>query len=99
MRKHYSPTFKAEVVLEILKEEKTMAQIASERGVHANQLSAWKAEVLKGLPSLFESDHTALRALQDAHARQLQELYAEIGQLTTQVNWLKKKCGFDSHGK
>ncbi len=96
MRKHYSPTFKVEVVLEILKEEKTMAQIAAERGVHPNQLSAWKAEVLKGLPSLFELDHTALRTLQDAHARQLQELYAEIGQLTTQVNWLKRKSGFDT---
>ena len=90
MRKRYTPAFKAETVLEILQEEKTLAQIASERGVHPNQLSTWKAQVLHGLPSLFEREQPALRA-----AQKLQELYAEIGQLTTQVNWLKKKSGLD----
>lgn len=99
MRKRYSPSFKAEVVLEILQEEKTLAQIASERGVHPNQLSAWKAQVLQGLPSLFEPDQQAVRALQAAHDQQLQALYAEIGRLTTQVNWLKKKSGFDTAEK
>ena len=97
MRKRYSAAFKAEVVLEILKEEKTLAQIASERGVHPNQLSSWKGEVLKGLPSLFNPDAEASRSLQEAHERQLQELFAEIGQLTTQVNWLKKKSGLIQH--
>jgi transposase-like protein len=95
MRKRYSATFKAEVVLEILKEDKTMAQIASARGVHPNQLTAWKAEALKGLPSLFEPNHESTRALQQAHQQQLEALYAEIGRLTTQVNWLKKKSGLD----
>ena len=95
MRKRYSTAFKAEVVLEILKEEKTMTQIASERGVHPNQLSAWKAEVVKGLASLFEPQHETSRVLQESHQRQLEELYAEIGRLTTQVNWLKKKSGLD----
>ena len=98
MRKRYSPSFKAEVILEILQEEKTLAQIASERGVHPNQLSAWKAQVLQGLPSLFEPDQQAVRALQAAHDQQLQAL-AEIGRLTTQVNWLKKKSGFDTAEK
>ena len=93
MRKRYSPTFKAEVVLEILTEEKSLAQIASERGVHPNQLSKWKAEALQGLPRLFEPDQETTRALQAAHQRQLEELYAEIGRLITQVNWLKKKSG------
>lgn len=93
MRKRYSPTFKAEVVLEILTEEKSLAQIASERGVHPNQLSKWKAEALQGLPRLFEPDQETTRALQAAHQRQLEELYAEIGRLITQVNWLKKNLG------
>ena len=95
MRKRYSATFKAEVVLEILKEEKSMTRIASERGVHPNQLSVWKAEALKGLPSLFEPDHETTRAMQAAHQRQLEELYAEIGRLTTHVTWLKKKSGLN----
>ena|SRR3972149_8755869 len=95
MRKRHTADFKAESVLEVLKEIQTVTQIASERGVHPNQLSTWKALVLHGLPSLFRPDQQALRAAHEAHERKLQELYAEIGRLTTQVNWLKKKSGLD----
>ena len=95
MRKRYPPKLKAEIVLEILSEQKSMAQIASERGVHPNQLSKWKQEALKGLPSLFEPEHEKTRALQETHQRQLEALYAEIGRLTTHVNWLKKKSGLN----
>jgi transposase len=94
MRKRYTANFKTEVVLEILKEEKTMTQIASERGVHPNQLSAWKAEALQGFPSLFERRQVKASAMHEEQQRQLEEAYAEIGRLTTQVNWLKKKSGF-----
>jgi putative transposase len=90
MRKQYSAAFKAKVVQELLKEEKTLAQIASEYEVHPTQLKNWRAVALEGLASLFEKqDSTA--ALQAAHDQQLTELYAEIGKLTTQVSWLKKK--------
>src|SRR5713101_3437680 len=95
MRKRYPPKLKAEIVLEILTEQKSMTQIAAERGVHPNQLSKWKTEALKGLPSLFEPEPEKTRAVQAAHQRQLEELYAEIGRLTTQVNWLKKKSGLN----
>lgn len=93
------PDFKAESALEVLKEVKTLTQIASERGVHPNQLSTWKAVVLQGLPSLFSSDQQAARAAQEAHEKKLEELYAEIGRLTTQVTWLKKKSGLDPSEK
>lgn len=53
MRKRYSATEKAQIVLEALKEEKTVAQIAAEHKVHPNQIYKWKAEVLQGLPGLF----------------------------------------------
>ena len=90
MRKQYTAAFKARVVQELLKEEKTLAQIASEYEVHPTQLKNWRAVALEGLPSLFEKqDSTA--ALQAAHEQQLTDLYAEIGKLTTQVAWLKKK--------
>ncbi len=89
MRKQYT-AFKARVVQELLKEEKTLAQIASEYEVHPTQLKKWRAVALEGLPGLFEKqDSTA--ALQVAHEQQLTDLYAEIGKLTTQVTWLKKK--------
>ena len=95
MRKHYSDTFKAEVVLELLKEEKSVAQIASARQVHPNQLYEWKALALKGLASLFNPDHKAEAALKASYEKRLDELYGEIGRLTTQVNWLKKKSGIE----
>lgn len=95
MRKHYPATFKSQRVLELLKEEQTVAQIASEHGVHPTQLHQWKAIALKGLPDLFGDEHKAVAALQAAHEQQVNALYAEIGRLTTQLAWLKKKGGHD----
>jgi transposase-like protein len=57
MRKRNSETFKAEVVLGLLKEKKAVTEIASERHVHPNQLYEWRAITLKGLPSLFSPDY------------------------------------------
>ena len=88
MRKHYTATFKAQVVQELLKEDKTIAQIAAEYEVHPTQLNKWKSTALAGLPSLFE-EKDSLGALKASHEEQLTQLYAEIGKLTTQVAWLK----------
>ena len=90
MRKQYTAAFKARVVQELLKEEKTLAQIASEYEVHPTQLKHWRAVALEGLPSLFEKQESTV-ALQAAHEQQLTDLYAEIGKLTTQITWFKKK--------
>jgi putative transposase len=53
-------------------------------------LRSWRELALKELPSIF-AQRDSLVDVQTAHAQQLEELYAEIGRLTTQVNWLKKK--------
>jgi putative transposase len=95
MKKHYTPKQKAQIVLEMLKEERAVAQIASEHGVHPNQLYKWKAQALEELPRLFEDDHKTEKALQAAHDQEVAELYAQIGRLTTQVAWLKKKSGLE----
>jgi len=92
MRKQLSATFKAQAVQELLKEEKSVAQLAAEYGVHPTQLGKWKALALQGLPSLFE-EHAEIGALKTAHEAQITTLYAEIGRLTTQVAWLEKKLG------
>ena len=94
MRKHYTASFKAQVVQELLKEDKTIAQIAAEYEVHPTQLHKWKSTALQGLPSLFE-EKDSLAALKASHEEQLNQLYAEIGKLTTQVTWLKKKSGIE----
>ena len=89
-KKTYTSAFKAQVVLDILKEEKTTAQLASEYGIHPNLLRDWKLIALKALPAAFEK-RDALVVKEAAHELQLQELYAEIGRLTTHVAFLKKK--------
>lgn len=94
MRKHYTPAFKAQVVREILREEQSISQIASAHGVHPNMLHKWKAQALEGLPGLFE-ERDSTGALRAAHEQQLVELYAEIGRLTTQLGWLKRKSGIE----
>ena len=91
MRKQHTAAYKAKVVQDLLKEEKTLAQIATEYEVHPTQLKSWRAVALEGLASLFEKQDSTV-TLQAAHQQQLTELYAEIGKLTTQVTWLKKKC-------
>ena len=88
MRRHDDAAFKAKVALEAVKGEKTMAQIASEFGVHPNQIRQWRQHLLEMLPGLFsdrrkrvEKDREELEA----------ELYRQIGQLKVEVEWLKKK--------
>lgn len=99
MRKQYSNTFKAELVKDLMKEEKTVSQLAAEHGVHATQLKEWKKIALAGLPELFNRKGEQGDRLVQAHAKELDELYAEIGRLTTQVNWLKKKSGLNPNRK
>jgi putative transposase len=57
MRKQYSATFKAAAVQELLKEEKTISQLAVEIGVHPSQLKEWKRIALQGLPALFSREN------------------------------------------
>lgn len=96
-RKRYTPTFKAQVVRELLKEEKTLAQLAAERGIHPTQLIKWRATALEGLPSLFARQDSTVALKADYEAR-LAALNEEIGRLTTQVAWLKRKSGLDPIG-
>lgn len=81
-------------MLEILKEEKTVNQIASEYGIHPNVLYRWKKQALENLPRLFEDEKKNRQDRQVEQERQANELYSEIGRLTTQLNWLKKKSGY-----
>lgn len=91
MKKTHSPEFKAQIVLEILKEERTVTQVASEHGIHPTQLHRWKNMAVGGLPKLFTDENKKEQALKAESEKKLQELYAEIGRLNTQLSWLKKK--------
>lgn len=95
LRKRYSPEQKAQMVLQVLKEELSLAQIASERGVHPTQLRQWKTQAVDRLPLVFQDGRSSVRELQVEHERERTELYTEIGRLTTQLSWLKKKSGLE----
>jgi len=92
MRKQHSPTLKSKVVLEALRETKTLAQIAAENEVHPTLVTKWKAEAIGNLACLFQRG-TVRDEKMEASERKIAELYQEIGKLTTQLNWIKKKSG------
>jgi transposase len=77
MRKQYSAAFKARVVQEPLKEEKTLAHIASEYEVHPTQLKKWRAVALEGLPSIFEKQDSTIE-LKRAHEQQRDKLAGQV---------------------
>src|SRR5437868_4760372 len=93
MNRQHTAHFKAQVVHELLKEEKTVAQIAAEYEVHPTQLRRWKAIVVEGLPSLFEEKEKVV-TMKNEYEERLNLLSGDIGRLTTQLSWLEKKCGF-----
>ncbi len=61
MRTRYSAEQKAKLVLEVLRGERTVQQIASENNIAPNLLTRWKSEVVSNLPQLFESGNSKLR--------------------------------------
>jgi len=88
MKRCHDGAFKAKVAMEAIKGEKTLAQLSSEFGVHANQIGQWRKQVLKELPKLFSN----CRKKEDREQEDLvSELYRQIGQLKVEVEWLKKK--------
>jgi transposase-like protein len=94
IRKSYTAEFKAKVVREILREEKTLTQIASEYGTHVNVITRWRDQALAALPAVFDEKTAQVQAAKEAAwEKEKEELYAEIGKLTTQLTWLKKKGG------
>ncbi len=88
MRKSHDGAFKARVALEAVKGEKTIAQIATEYGVHPNQIRQWRQKLLEELPQVFSDRRKTSE--KDGEALQ-EELYRQIGQLKVEVDWLKKK--------
>ncbi len=89
-RKTFSGAQKAKIALETVKNIKTINEIAQENEVHPSQVSQWKKELLANAGSLFEGKRgpKAVKA-QDNPDR----LYARIGQLNMELDWLKKKSG------
>jgi len=86
-RKRHSGAFKAKVGFEALVGLKTVAQLAREYAVHPAQVTQWKATIRDRLPELFETGPAGTEDQEQLIA----QLHQKIGQLTVDLDWLKKK--------
>ena len=90
-RRRFTPEFKAKVALEALREQKTIAEMASQFSVHPNQISAWKRELKESASAVFAGQRELLT--EDAVEGVKTPLYAQIGRLQVEVDFLRKRFG------
>jgi transposase-like protein len=90
MRKKFDEAFKAKVALEAVKEEMTLQELADKYEVHANQISAWKKQLIEKSSELFvrknkkDDEYNRLK-------KEKQELFRQLGESNYEKEWLKKK--------
>ncbi len=90
-RRKHNGQFKARVAIEAIAGHKTVNQIVAEYGVHPSQVNKWKKQALERLPEVLSDG----RAGKDGYQEETEaRLYQQIGQLTMEVGYLKKKLGF-----
>jgi len=89
-RRQHGGTFKTRVVVEAIAGHKTVNEIASRYEIHPSQVAKWKAEALARLPEVL-SDGRQVKAGPDPATEA--RLYQQIGRLTMEVEYLKKKLG------
>lgn len=87
-RRKFSSNFKTKVVLEVLKEQQTIQELASKYEVHPNQISTWKNEFLSNASSVFESKKKKQNTQEDTA-----KLYKVIGEQKVEIDFLKEVLG------
>lgn len=90
-RKRYTPDEKAQIVLEVLREESTLAEIANKYDVSQQLISRWKSEFIANMASVFDKKASEAEKLKQEYEAEKEVLVNKIGQLTLDVDWLKKK--------
>ena len=86
-RRVFSKEFKAKVVLEALKEKSTIEVLAKKYELLPNQISMWKSEAIKNISAVFSVEKSVIKKNEVPQ----EKLYARIGELTLENDFLKKK--------
>ena len=89
-RRNHTPGFKAKVALAAIKGEKTLAELAQQYDVHANQIVTWKAQLTDGAAEVFGSGNPPREA---APAVDVKTLHAKIGELALENDFLSGALG------
>jgi len=89
-RKKHGAEFKAKVALAALTGHEPVPALASRFGVHPNQIYAWKKAVVEGAPRIFGPGRSGLEAQVEQRTA---ELYEQIGRLTVECDFLRRKSG------
>ncbi len=87
-RRKFTAEFKSKVVLEALKERSTIEELSKKYEVHPTQINAWKREFLNKASSVFGDKNDNEEKQKEADT---EKLYAQIGQLKVENDYLKKK--------
>lgn len=88
-RRKFSSAFKAKVAIEAIKNQETMAELSKKFEVNPVMISKWKNEFLEKVDSVFDSKGKSSDQDQDVD---VEKLYAQIGQLKVENDFLKKSC-------
>ncbi len=93
IKKKRSSSFKKKVAIEALKESRTINEIASEFEVHPVQVSNWKKQLIEGSDMVFEGNKKSAKLLSE-YERRVEEFEKKVGQMTMEIEFLKKKVNF-----
>ena len=91
-RQSFSKDFKAKVILEALREESTIQEIAVKFGVHPNQISQWKTQAIAGMADLFERPNKKSEEVRQQDEKENKYLKT-IGEQKVELDYLKKSTG------
>ena len=93
IKRQHSPVFKSQVAIDAIKEVETISQLASKHAIHPTQINKWKKIAQEGITTLFSGKQDDELKKKD---ELIEQLYRKIGQREIELDWLKKKTGYNS---